>query len=327
MKRRHFTAGAGALLGAAALAGPAQALTTVTTQFLWIKNVEYAGFYVADADGLFRAGGIAPVFLAGGPNLASVEAIVAGGRADVGVDEFEKVVDAVGAGTDFVVFGAVYQQGVAGILSLPKNPVRTAADLVGKRIGLQQGAKQYIDGLLALNRLPLRYNEVPVGFDPDPLVEGACDAYLCYLTSQPLTLAARHIPYVATSFASMGYSTYAGSLFCTRDYLHAQRDTLVHYVRALARGWERNAADPARAAALAATTYGATLGLDLAQQVAQNEAQIPLVAPPGQAGRTLALSKERVAGPIYRSLRAMGRANLPPVERLLDLTIVRDAGH
>jgi ABC-type nitrate/sulfonate/bicarbonate transport system substrate-binding protein len=49
MKRRDFTSGA----AASALARPAQALGTVTTQFLWIKNVEYAGFYIADADGLF----------------------------------------------------------------------------------------------------------------------------------------------------------------------------------------------------------------------------------------------------------------------------------
>jgi hypothetical protein len=96
-------------------------------------------------------------------------------------------------------------------------------------------------------------------------------------------------------------------------------------VRALARGWERNAADPARAATLATTTYGASLGLDLAQQIAQNKAQIPLVEAGVKGGRTLALSKDRVAGPMYRSLRAMGRTNLPPVERLLDLTIVPDA--
>jgi ABC-type nitrate/sulfonate/bicarbonate transport system substrate-binding protein len=117
LTRRRFSVAAAALLGAAALPAAADAPATVTTQFLWIKNVEYAGFSIADADGLFRAQGIAPAFLAGGPNLASVEAIVAGGRADIGVDEFEKVVDAVSAGADFVVFGAVYQRGVAGILS------------------------------------------------------------------------------------------------------------------------------------------------------------------------------------------------------------------
>jgi hypothetical protein len=42
-------------------------------------------------------------------------------------------------------------------------------------------------------------------------------------------------------------------------------------------------------------------------------------------GRTPALRKDRVGGPIYRSLRAIGRTNVPPLERLLDLTIVRDA--
>lgn len=325
MKRKVFATGTGGALATLALPSMARAATTVTTQFLWIKNVEYAGYYLADADGLFAAEGIAPVFLAGGPNLASVEAIVAGGRADVGIDELEKVVDAVGRGTDFVVFGTIYQRGVAGILSLPKNPIRRAADLVGKRIGLQQGAKEYIDGLLAINKLPATYTEVPVGFDPAPLLEGACDAYLCFLTAQPLELAAKRIPYVVTSFASMGYSIYAGALFCRRDYLTANRDVLVRYMRALERGWERNRADPVRAATLATTRYGAPLGLDLAQQIAQNRAQIPLIET-GVAGRgLLSISKETVAGRVYRALHATGRTKLPPVDRLIDQTIWRDA--
>jgi ABC-type nitrate/sulfonate/bicarbonate transport system substrate-binding protein len=332
MNRRQFTlatASAGAALvcnGTAANAAPARAATAVATQFLWVKNVEYAGFYLADADGLFRNEGIAPAFLAGGPNLASVEAIVAGGRADVGVDEFEKIVDAVAHGADFVVFGAIYQRSIAGLLSLPKNPIRKAADILDKRIGLQQGAKIFIDGILRVNGLPPRYTEVPVGFDPDPLVQGACDGYLCYVTSQPLVLASRKIPYVLTGFAQLGYSVYAAALFCRRDYLQKNRDALVRYTRALARGWQANRRDPDRGATLAVSVYGAPLGLDLQQQIAQNKAQLPyLESPQVERLGLLCVSKDLVAGPIYKTLRATGRAELPDPNRLVDETIVRDA--
>ena len=327
MNRQQFAlAAASAAAALASNAAPARAATGVTTQFLWVKNVEYAGFYLADADGRFRNEGIAPTFLAGGPNLASVEAIVAGGRADVGVDEFEKVVDAVEHGADFVVFGAVYQRSVAGLLSLPRNPIRKPADILDKRIGLQQGAKIFIDGILRVNGLPPRYTEVPVGFDPDPLLQGACDGYLCYVTSQPLVLAARGIPYVLTGFQQLGYSVYAGTLFCRRDYLRGNRDTLVRYTRALAKGWQAERREPERGAALAVSTYGAALGLDLQQQIAQSKAQLPyLESSEVERHGLLWVSKNAVAGPIYETLRATGRKALPEVDRLVDDTIVRDA--
>jgi len=308
-------------LGTRALAADA-----ITTQLLWVKNVEYAGFWIADANGYFRDEGIAPAFLAGGPNLASVEAIVAAGRADVGIDELEKVVGAVTQGADLVVVGALYQRVLGAFLSLPKNPVRSARDLVDKRIGLAQGDREYVEGILRLNHLPVRYTEVPVGFDPQPLVEGACDAYMCYITAQPLDLAARHVPYDVVSFADLGYAGYAGALFCRREFAQRNRGALVRYLRALGRGWETNARDPQLGASLAVRTYGATLGLDLGQQVAQNRAQIPLTrSDETRRHGPLWIAKDAVRTRVYGALRAMGRTNLPDPDRLIDLSFLQEA--
>jgi ABC-type nitrate/sulfonate/bicarbonate transport system substrate-binding protein len=323
--RRLFLAGSTAALGAAAIA-PARAATTVTTQLQWIKDVQNAGWWVADANGYFRDAGIDSTTLAGGPNLASVEAIVAAGRADVGFDQLEKIIDANNQGEDFVVFGALYQQDPAALLSLPKNPIHTAHDILGKKLGLQQGARLFIDAIMKVNNLPPNYTEIVVGFDPEPLVEGACDGYLCFITNQPLTLAERNVPCVTATFDQLGYETYTDALFCTRDYLTKNRDTLVRYVRALQRGWAANARDPALGAHLAVTVYGAALGLDEKQQIAVNRAQIPLFeSAETRAHGRMWIDTARVTGPIYTTLRATGRTKLPPVDRLIDTTILRDA--
>jgi ABC-type nitrate/sulfonate/bicarbonate transport system substrate-binding protein len=327
MKRARFIRSAGAAAAIAAGTAPGFAADGVTTQLLWIKNVEYAGFWIADAEGYYAREGIAASFLSGGPNLASVEAIVAAGRADIGVDEIAKVADAVAQGEDFVAFGAIYQHPVAGLLSLPKNPIRTARDIVGKKIGLQQGAKEYIDGILTLNHLPVNYTEVPVGFDPQPLVEGACDGYLCYLTAQPLVLSARGVPYVLASFETLGYHGVADALFTTRAYLAQNRDRIVRWLRASARGWETNRHDPRLGANLTVDRYGSGLGLERAQQLATNRAQVPLIAgnPHLPEHGALAVSAAEVGGPVYRTLRAIGKTDLPPVKRLVDESIFRDA--
>lgn len=323
MIRRHFLAAA-AGLGALGAAAPP---TPIATQFLWIKNVEYAGFFVADAQGYYRQAGIAPTFFAGGPNLASVEAVVAAGRADVGIDDIKEITDGIAQGADFVVFGAIYQHGVGGILSLPHAPVRTAGDLVGKRIGVQQGGKTYIDAILTINNLPLRYTEIPVGFDPDPLVAGACDAYLCYITNQPLMLAQRHVPYVIVSLDALGFPLYSGCLFATRAGLARNRPALVRYLRATARGWALNIREPALGARLAVTEYGASLGLDLQQQTLQNAAQTPLMISDltRRNGGPLWVSTAEIRGGVYHALRAAGRRNLPDVDRLVDLSLLREA--
>jgi ABC-type nitrate/sulfonate/bicarbonate transport system substrate-binding protein len=323
MIRTRFLAGAAAM--AATPSTARAAAVTVTTQLLWIKNVEYAGFYIADAHGDFARGGIDSVLLPGGPNLASVEAIVASGRADVGIDDFEKVVDAGGRGADFVVVGSIYQRGVGGLLSLPKNPVRKPADLAGKRIGLPQGTKDYIDGIFRLNGMAPNYIEVPVGFDPQPLVEGACDAYMCYITAQPLDLAARNIPYVLASLADFGWIGYDGCLFVQRAWAKANRPTLVRYLRAVRAGWTANARDPKLGATLTVERYSGSLGLSVASQLAQNAAQIPLTES-DQTRREgmLSMSKHAIATRVYATLRATGRTNLPDPDKLIDLSYLQD---
>ncbi len=252
----------------------------VATQFSWLPNVEFAGFLVADDRGYFRREGIAPRFLAGGPTLRSVTEIVAGGHADIGVDELDKVVDAVRSGDDLVILGAIYQQPVGGILSLPGKPILRPADLLGTRIGLQTGGKEYIDGILRLNHLPLHYSAVAVGADPAPLVDGSCDGYLCYLTNQPLLLAERRVRYVVRSLTAFGYFGYHGCIFCTRAYLNANRALLVGYMRAVAHGWTENVRDPAAGASIVVRRNGAGLRLDLHQQILQNLAQVPLMTSP-----------------------------------------------
>jgi ABC-type nitrate/sulfonate/bicarbonate transport system substrate-binding protein len=289
--------------------------------------VEYAGYWFADANGYFREAGIASTIVAGGPSTLPIEALVAVGQADVGIDQFDRVAGALAKGADLVVIGSLYQTDPSALLSLPAHPVRAARDIVGKRIGVQQGGRLFIDAILKLNDLPPDYTEVVVGSDPEPLLQGACDAFLCYGTNQPLALAVQHVPHVVARFEELGYVTYASSLFCRRDYLRANRTALVAYLRALQRGWQANFRDPVRGAELTVQTYGASLGLSLPHQIAMNRAQIPLMENAGtRAHGLLWMDMSRIAGPVYATLRAAGRTNLPPPAQYVDLSLLEDAG-
>src|ERR1700681_946559 len=95
LSRRRFlrsaavTAGAlsiGSLLSVPTIAGaaPSAATTPLNVQLLWIKNVEFGGYWVADDQGMYTQEGVAPTFLSGGPDV-NPENVVAGGGADIGL--------------------------------------------------------------------------------------------------------------------------------------------------------------------------------------------------------------------------------------------------
>jgi hypothetical protein len=69
------------------------------------------------------------------------------------------------------------------------------------------------------------------------------------------------------------------------------------------------------------------LGLNLNEQLSQNRAQAPLTQSDltRRNGGPLWVSTEEIAGPIYRALRAAGHTSLPPVSKLVDLSLLHEA--
>src|SRR5262245_40049124 len=107
--RRRFLVGAaattGILLGGRSLlaAGRAAAsgdLTNVRFQLDWITNAQFAGWYLADDAGDFAEEGLELTLLPGA-DVASHEAVLAGGGADFGTSSYlSRLVDAVNADAD-----------------------------------------------------------------------------------------------------------------------------------------------------------------------------------------------------------------------------------
>jgi len=305
--------------------------TEMRYQLDWIKNSQFAGFYMADANGHWADEGLT-VDLLPGADVASHEAVIAGGGAELGTSSFlSRIVDAVNSGSELVVVGAGLQQSPIGLMSMADNPILSAEDILGKRIGLQEGATNEIRLILELNGLdPDDWTEVPVGFNPGPLLQGEVDAYYAYLTSQPLTFEARGLvngqDFYTVSFQDLGWYQY-GMLACTtREYLDANREAVVGFMRGLITGWEEAIADPAEGVRLAVEEYGADLGLDPEVESGQLNAQIPLMQSDLTAETGLyQMDLDLVAGPMYDALEKGGRDTLPEPDVLIDISVLEDA--
>ena len=301
------------------------AVADVRFQFDWIKNVQFAGHYVAEDQGYFAAEGVNAGFAQGGGGIAT-EVTVNGPGIEMGASSFlSRTIDAMAAGADLVVLGAALQQSPIGFIYLPDNPINTIEDLVGKRIGLQgESGIADVNTLFGVNGVEPDYENVPVGFDPSPVVEGEVDAYYAFLTNQPLALQSRGIDHGTVSLGDLGWTRYGRLWVTTRTYLAENRDAVVGYMRAGIKGWEHAFADNDLAVDLTVNTHGVDLGLDPANEASQLVAQSAFMKSDVTAAKGLLWMDEATIEGEYEGLRVSGKENLPAMDDLWDRSVLED---
>jgi ABC-type nitrate/sulfonate/bicarbonate transport system substrate-binding protein len=308
---------------------------TITTALSWIPNHQFAGLWIALDKGWFNEAGVRVEWRPGGPNTPNPAERVASGEVGLGqIAGTRPLIDAINKGNDLVILGSRFQRGPGGLLSLAKLPIREAKDIAGKRLILPSPVDvRTIETLLRMNKLPSTANTfqyVPGGFDPNALLDGQGDAMLAFETNQPLVLEAKGMvkdkDYFFRSFDELGFPTYSNLLFGTRKWVTENRALLVRYLRTEIRGWVENEANPALAAKLATEKYGVDFGLDLKRETRSNTLQLPYLHSADTAANGLFwVSRERLGGPIFDALKAGGMERLPDVDKILDLSLLRDA--
>ena len=109
---------------------------TLDFQLSWIKNSEFAGHYIADQKGYYKDVGFSKVnLIAGGPNV-SQDAVVAAGKAFIGISTPDIAASAILKGAPNIIIGAEYQKNPFAVMSLATKPISKPEDMVGKKIGV-----------------------------------------------------------------------------------------------------------------------------------------------------------------------------------------------
>ncbi|WP_067464205.1 ABC transporter substrate-binding protein [Actinomadura macra] len=324
--------GAGSLAaacGGGSTSGGSGPKTRLKVALGWVTNIEFAGFWLAAERGYYRDEGLDVVFKGGGTNSPLPHVQLASGAADLAVDpNMRQVLEVIGKGNDLVMLGAQFQTDPNGLLSLSKRPLTKASDLPGLRILSQQGTQPLLEGLYKANNLKPDFKFIPTGFDPGALVQGKGDAYNCFVTNQPITLETkfglqRGSGYEVVTFGALGCPAYANIISCKRSMVAQRRDVVVKFMRASARGWQDNLADPDAAVKLVMQKYGVDLGLNEKQQTRANQLQTPLT----ESGLTkskgmLRIDPEVMKTQMYSWLRLAGATQLPDVGKVIETSVL-----
>ncbi|HVR49462.1 MAG TPA: ABC transporter substrate-binding protein [Pseudorhodoferax sp.] len=243
---------AGGLLSVQALAsGKAR----VQMQLGWVATGNQIGEVVAKQLGYYAQEGIDFAIQPGGPNIDGV-AIVASGRIETGqVSSSPSVMLAVSQGIPIKCFAVGAQKHPYTYFSLAKNPVRTPADLVGKRVGIQSTGGILLRALLAKNKIPeSAVKVVTIGADMSPLLTGQVDVVVGWLTSTT-ALKVLGPERVDLTLWDGGVQLYALPYYATTKTLGTQPQVIEAFLRATARGWHYVRNSPEQAVDLLVKEY------------------------------------------------------------------------
>lgn len=250
-------------------------------QFSWIKNVEFAGSYIADTNGYYKKNGLGKVeLLSGGPNVPT-EPVVLSGKATIGYTFSEPLGGAMKEGAKFKIIAAMFQKNPFGILSVEAKPIKTPQDLIGKKIGVQAVNEPIWDALLKINKLDAsKITKVPVQFDPAPLVKGEVDGWFAFVINEPITVKEQGGKPVVMPLQDVGFKVFQQLVIVSEDTLAKEREKVKALLKSELMGWQQNMKDPKVGAKLTVDKYGKDLGLKLAHEEEENRLQIELMESP-----------------------------------------------
>jgi NitT/TauT family transport system substrate-binding protein len=252
MRRRKLLTGAAATVSAAATLLPAggfaQAKTqTINLQLGWLASNNNIGEVVAKHMGYFEEEKLNIVIQPGGPSIDGV-AIVASGRCEVGqISSSPSLMLAASQKIPVKCFATELQQHPYAFFSLAKKPIRSAKDMVGKKIGIQATGKILLSALLRKNGIAEKDVEVVViGSEMTPLLTGQADAVTGWVTNTS-SLKRLGVDLVALRLWDTGVQLYALPLYATKDTIEKKPAMLTSFLRATARGWTFMHSEPEKA--------------------------------------------------------------------------------
>jgi NitT/TauT family transport system substrate-binding protein len=235
-------------IAALAMAGTARADNNITLQLKWVTQAQFAGYYVAQAKGFYKADGLNVTIKPGGPDV-NPDQVLAGGGADVVVDWMPSALAAREKGLDIVNIAQVYQHSGMELTCRKDSGVTSPADFKGKTLGVWFSGNEY-PFLSWMAKLGYStdgdHPDVTVlkqGFNVDPLLQkqAACISTMTYNEYWQLIEAGmKPAQLTVFKYQNEGVATLEDGLYVKGSELQdpAMLDKLARFLKASKQGWE-----------------------------------------------------------------------------------------
>ena len=245
-----------AALAALALAGcgsSAKGLAHATLVLDFVPNAVHAGIYRALAAGYYRQAGIDLRVVPPGSTSTTLQ-LVDAGKAQFGLADGIDVAEQIAMGREEKAVMAIVQRPLGAPIALASEHLHSAADLVGKTVGITgvPSDRAALDTAVAhAGGDPAKVRVEAIGFDGVADLEaGTIAAFTGYWPDDGVSLTVGGYPITVFKLDQNGGPAYPGLVAFTTRSLIARDPSLVRaFVHATVRGYEDALRDPKRALA------------------------------------------------------------------------------
>ncbi|MDE2383521.1 MAG: ABC transporter substrate-binding protein [Alphaproteobacteria bacterium] len=249
------------LLSVAALAAFAASAHAekVTLQLKWVTQAQFAGYYVAQEKGFYKAAGLDVTIKPGGPDIAP-EQVIAGGGADVIVDWMPSALASREKGNKLVNIAQPFAKSGLMLTCRKETGITKPEDFKGKTLGVWFFGNEYpFLSWMSHLKMPTTGGKDGVtvlkqGFNVDPLLQKQADCISTMTYNeyhQVLEAGVKPEDLVVFKYEDQGVATLEDGLYVEEDKLKdpAFVATMAKFVKASEMGWAEARKDPKGAVA------------------------------------------------------------------------------
>lgn len=220
---------------------------SVTIGLTFVPNIQFAPFYVADAQGYYEDAGLEVEFNHHAVGADQFGALVAG-QEDLLMASGDEVIQVRAKDVEVVYVAVVYRKYPVALIAPADSDIMAVADIQGKSVGVpgEYGAN-WIGLLALLDSAQLTTDDISVesiGFtQATALLAEHVDAVMGYINNEPIQIESGGMP-VRTFPVSDVSPLVANGLVVTDDYLNEHPDTVRAMIEATLRGLQYTIDNP-----------------------------------------------------------------------------------
>ncbi len=227
----------------------AEEVKKISLRLKWLDQAQFAGFYVAKSEGLYKDKGLELTINPGGPEISPVQMVVS--KVDnFGITGADQIILAREKGIPVVALAVVYKDSPVAIGSLKKNGITSPKNLEGKKVGLIYGRDEetIYRALLAKEKIDSKkINEIALLAGLSQLTTGAIDAQILYEINEPILLAQQGFEVNLIRPRDHDIRFYADVLFTTEEMIKDNPEEVRSFVKASLEGWKLAFENPEKA--------------------------------------------------------------------------------
>ncbi|MCB5252472.1 MAG: ABC transporter substrate-binding protein [Candidatus Cloacimonadaceae bacterium] len=226
-------------------------LEKISVTLDWTPNTNHTGLYVAQELGYFAQEGLEVQILQ--PGQGVTDQIVATGKSHFGVSYQENVIRARSEGIPLVSIAAVIQHNTSGFASLKEANISSVKDFEGKRYGSWDSPSELaiLGNVMQAADADISKVEIISGiYDFFSTIGKDADFEWIYYGWDGVIAAQRglEIDYIPLKDLNPVFDYYTPVLISSEDYLKANSETAVKFLKAAKKGYEYCIAEPEKAA-------------------------------------------------------------------------------